>query len=77
MSITLDAIVEEARQLPADVVAELVDRMLVARPGGMTAGVADIWRKESRRRMAEIESGRVRGVPGEEVSARLRQMLGS
>lgn len=76
MSITLDQIVEETRQLPPDVVAELVDRILVARHGGMNGGVEESCKKETRRRVAEIESGQVQGIPGEEVSARLRQILG-
>ena len=33
MSLTLDQIVEEARQWPDDVVAELVDRLMLARHG--------------------------------------------
>jgi putative addiction module component (TIGR02574 family) len=76
MSITLDQIVEETRQLPPDVVAELVDRILIARHGGMESGVEESWKKETRRRLAEIESGEVQGIPGEEVSARIRKTLG-
>lgn len=76
MSITLDQIVEETRQLPPDVVAELVDRILIARHVGMESGVEESWKKEARRRVAEIESGQVQGIPGEEVSARIRKTLG-
>jgi putative addiction module component (TIGR02574 family) len=76
MSITLEQIVEETRQLPPDVVAELVDRILVARHGGMESSVGESWKWETRRRVAEIESGQVTGVPGEQVSARLRKTLG-
>lgn len=76
MSITLDQIVEETRQLPPDVVAELVDRILIARHGGMESGVEEGWKKETRRRLAEIESGQVQGIPGEDVSARIRKTLG-
>ena len=76
MSITLDQIVEETRQLPPDVVAELVDRILIARHGGMESGVEKGWKKETRRRIAEIESSQVQGIPGEEVSARIRKTLG-
>ena len=34
------------------------------------------WRQEVRQRIAEIESGTVNGVPGEEVSAKIRQIVG-
>ncbi len=77
MAMTLDSIVEETRQLPADVVAELVDRILRARHGGVEAGVEQAWKQETRRRIAEIESGTVAGIPGEEVSARIRKKLGA
>jgi putative addiction module component (TIGR02574 family) len=38
--------------------------------------VEEAWRQESRRRVAEIESGQVTAVPGEEVSRRVRQIAG-
>lgn len=76
MSITLDQIVEETRQLPPDVVAELVDRILIARHGGIDSSVQESWKQETRRRIAEIESGQVQSISGEEVSARIRAKLG-
>lgn len=76
MSMSLDQIVEETRQLPPEAVAELVDRILVARHGGMGSSVEASWRKETQRRLAEIESGQVQGIPGEEVSARIRKSFG-
>lgn len=75
-TITLEQIVEETRHLPPDVVAQLVDRIWVARHGGMNAGVEESWKGETRRRIAEIETGQVQGIPGEEVSARIRRTLG-
>ena len=73
---TLDQIVEETRQLPTDVVAELVDRIWAARHGGMEAGIQEAWKQEARRRVSEIQNGQVEGIPGEEVSARIRKILG-
>ena len=76
MPMTLEQIVEETRQLPADVVAELVDRILIARHGGMDDRLEQSWKRETRRRVAQIESGQVQGIPGEEVSARLAKLVG-
>lgn len=73
---TLDQIVEEAQQWPADVVAELVDRLMVAKHGGLDPTVDAAWRSEARRRLAELESGQVRGVPLEESLAKARAILG-
>jgi len=76
MAITLDAIVEEAAQLPDDVVAELVERILVGRHGGIDSGVEADWKAETRRRIAEITSGQVEGIPLEESLARAARALG-
>ena len=76
MAMTLDSIVEETRQLPADVVAELVDRILRARHGGMDQNIEQAWKEETRRRLAEIQNGDVQGISGEEVSAQIRKKLG-
>ncbi|MDR3459979.1 MAG: addiction module protein [Verrucomicrobiae bacterium] len=76
MPITLDQIVEETRELPAEVVAELIDRILVARHGGMEPSVAGSWKTETDRRISEIESGKVKGVPLEESLARARKIAG-
>jgi putative addiction module component (TIGR02574 family) len=74
MPITLDEIVEETRHLPADVVAELVDRIMVARHGGIEPSVESAWRSEVRRRIAEIDEGKVRGIPVEESLARISKL---
>lgn len=74
MPITLDQIVEETRELPSETVAELVDRIMVARHGGIEQSVAAAWKTETDRRIAEIEAGKVKGVPLEESLARARKI---
>lgn len=76
MAITLDEIVEETRAMPTEVVAELVDRIMVARHGGMEPTVEAAWKTEIARRIDEIESGTVKGVPLEESLARARKIAG-
>jgi putative addiction module component (TIGR02574 family) len=76
MSLTLDEIVEETRQMPSDVVAELVDRIMLARHGGVDAKVESLWKKEIDRRIDEIRSGKVQGIPLEESLARARRIAG-
>ena len=76
MPLTLDQIVEETREMPTEVVAELIDRIMVARHGGMEASVAHSWKEEIDRRISEIESGKVKGVPLEESLARARKIAG-
>jgi putative addiction module component (TIGR02574 family) len=74
--ITLEQIVEETSQLPADVVAELVDRILLARHGGIEPGVEAAWKTEIHRRIEEIETGKVQGIAVEESLARIRKIAG-
>ena len=76
MPMTLDEIVEETRQLPPDVVAELVDRILLARHGGIEPDVEAAWKTEIHRRIDEIKRGKVQGIPVEESLARARKIAG-
>ena len=74
MPMTLDQIVEEARHLSTEQVVELVDRL----SEGLHLGprIEESWKAETRRRVADIEAGRVQGIPGKEVSARIRKIVG-
>jgi putative addiction module component (TIGR02574 family) len=75
MPITLDQIVEETRHWTPEKVGELVERL----SGDLHAcepEIAAAWQTEVGRRIAEIQSGKVRGIPGEEVSARVRKIVG-
>lgn len=76
MSLTLDQIVAEARQLPRDQAAELFDRLLADTVSTPDADVEQAWKDETRRRIAEIESGPEPGVPGDEAMAQLRRIVG-
>ena len=75
MAITLDEIVEEAAQLPEDVVAELIERIVISHHGGIEPRVEAAWKAETSRRVAEITSGRVEGIPLEESLDRASRLL--
>jgi putative addiction module component (TIGR02574 family) len=74
--LTLEQIVEETSHLPTDVVAELVDRILLARHGGIDADVEAAWKTEVHKRLEEVETGKVQGIPAEESLARIRKIIG-
>ncbi len=76
MSLTLDQIVDETRQWPDDVVAELVDRIMLAKHGVDDPALTPAWREEVRRRVAEIQSGSEKGIDGADVMARARKVIG-
>ena len=76
MPISLDEIVEETREMPGEVVAELIERIMMARHGGVQPQIASAWKTETDRRIAEIETGKVKGVPVDESLARARKIAG-
>jgi putative addiction module component (TIGR02574 family) len=75
MAMTLDEIFEETRNWSPERVGELVDRLTE----DLHASAPEIeaaWKTEIDRRIAEIESGKVQGVPLEESLARARKIAG-
>ncbi len=76
MPIKLEQIVEETRQLPTDVVAELVDRILLERHGGIAPDIEAAWKSEIDRRIDEIETGKVKGIAIDQSLARIRRIAG-
>ena len=76
MPMTLDEIVEQTRQLPPDVVGELVERIMLSLHGGADPEVEAAWNSEMHRRIDEIKTGTVQGIPVEESLARARRIAG-
>ncbi|MDR2675842.1 MAG: addiction module protein [Opitutaceae bacterium] len=72
----IEQIMTEARQLPRDQISELFDLLRAESFAQPDAGVEQAWKTETRQRIAEIESGAVRGIPGDEVMAELRAIVG-
>jgi len=65
------AIIEEASDLPVDERVKVVDSLL------RTLNVPDPeidreWAETARARLAELRSGRVKAIPGEQVLARIK-----
>lgn len=76
MPLTSDQIVEEASRWPREKVAELVDRLSLALQQTTDPAINSAWKSVVRRRLAEIENGQVNVVPGEQVSAKIRKVVG-
>ena len=73
--LTLEQIIEEARHWPVEKVGELVGR-LTEELHTSDPEIEVAWKTEIERRVEEIQSGKVQGIPGEEVSARIRKIVG-
>lgn len=76
MPMTADQIVEETSQWPVDAVADLLDRIALAKHGGMDATRMDAWTEVALRRSAELDSGKTELIPGDVASARIRKIVG-
>lgn len=67
-------IIEEACDLPVDERVIVTDALLKS----LNAPDPEIereWLDEVKRRIEDLHSGRVKGIPGEEVMAKVRKML--
>jgi putative addiction module component (TIGR02574 family) len=76
MPMTLDQIVEAASRLPREEMAEAVDRLTLTLHNGVEPEIESAWRQETRRRLAELENGKVQAVSGDDVSDRIRKIVG-
>jgi putative addiction module component (TIGR02574 family) len=73
--ITLEQIIEEARNWPPEKIGELVGR-LTEDLHSTEPEISAAWKTEVDRRIEEIQSGKVEAISGEDVSARLRKIVG-
>ena len=69
-------IVEEARQLPYGERAELIDQLIADTAKNIDPKIEKAWGDEVMRRLKEIEKDKSVLVPGEEVMARARKIIG-
>ncbi len=76
MSGTLAELKEQAARLSEAERAELALSLIESLDGPADEDVEDAWRIEIERRIAQVESGEVQLIPGDEVFARLRRRLG-
>ena len=74
MTKTLDALEAEVLQLPRNDRSQLLERLIVSLDADPE--VEQAWNEVADRREAELDSGLVEAVAGDEMMARLRASLG-
>lgn len=75
MGALLDELEAQAMQLPLRERSELAHRLLVSldgEPDGTPEAIAQAWDEEIARRVADMEAGRTKWIPAEEVMERIR-----
>ena len=69
-------IVKEARQLPYGERTELIEQLIADSAKNIDPEIEKAWGDEALRRIAEIESGKAKGIPLDEALARVRKTVG-
>ncbi|OPZ30961.1 MAG: putative addiction module component [Lentisphaerae bacterium ADurb.BinA184] len=67
---------DQLLSLPCEDRIYLVDRLLESLNAPSRQEIDRLWAEEAERRIAEIDSGKVKTIPGEQVFAEIRGRLG-
>ena len=72
---TSEEIFRDAMALPPDARAELTERLVESLAQDISPEITSAQLAEVRRRIAQVESGEVELIPGDEALARVRSLL--
>lgn len=75
MNATLKHLAQEAMQLTPEQRAELADFLVESLNSAQPDELQQLWIAEASKRLAEIRSGKVKTIPGEEVLAEARRLV--
>lgn len=75
-TLSIESIQQAALQLQPEARVELTHSLVQSLAALSETEVAQLWLAEAERRDAELESGQVVGIPGEEVFRRIRARYG-
>jgi putative addiction module component, TIGR02574 family len=75
VAVTTSDIFSIADTLPIDMKIELVDRLLESISPTQDE-IDELWKIEVERRIDEVETGKVRTIPGDKVFAKIRERFG-
>ena len=76
MPIVAKKVIDEVLQLPADARVSLVEQLLTSLNLPTQPEVDRFWAKEAERRIAQIDKGKVKLLPGAKVFSDLRKKYG-
>jgi putative addiction module component (TIGR02574 family) len=76
MAFTLEQLAQEAMKLPAASRAVLADQIVESLDFAEPDEIQRLWVAEALRRRDEVRSGTIKPIPGEEVMAEVRRLVG-
>jgi putative addiction module component (TIGR02574 family) len=71
-----DKVIEEALSLPADARLNLIEKLLLSLNLPIDEEIDRMWAEEAEHRISQIEEGKVKLVPGDEVFKKIRKKYG-
>jgi putative addiction module component (TIGR02574 family) len=80
MAVTLEELEAQALKLSIKERSQLIHRLIVSidgDPEGTPEEIAKAWEEEIARRVADMETGRTRWIPADEVMSRIRARIGA
>jgi putative addiction module component (TIGR02574 family) len=75
MGLTIEELVEQAMNLPAEERARLADLLVESLDADGLGSIDRLWLVEAKRRRDDVRSGRVRSIPGDEALQKVRDAL--
>jgi putative addiction module component (TIGR02574 family) len=75
MAATLEQIVHDALQLTPTQRAEVADILVESLESTPPDEIQRLWLDEANRRLAEVRSGNIQTIPGDEVLAEARRLI--
>lgn len=76
MATTNDRVIDEALSLPADARLSLVEKLLTSLNLPIDKEIDRLWAEEAEHRVFQIEEGKVKLIPGEQVFTKIRAKHG-
>jgi putative addiction module component (TIGR02574 family) len=73
---TVDQVIAETKGWPEEQIEALFERFMLSNYRLPAPDLDPAWAAEIKRRVEDMESGRELGVPGDEVMARVRKIVG-
>ena len=72
MSVLNEKLLRDALSLPLDLRTELVDKLLESLNVPLKEDIEQAWAEEAEGRLEEIDSGKVKTIPGDDVFKKIR-----
>ncbi len=73
---SIEQLTQEVLSLPRESRELLAEKLVESLEFEIDPAIQAAWNTEAKKRLEEIRSGTVQGIPGEEALARVRQILG-